>query len=602
MDFSIIGARFGNMPTANTFNIDFGDVEANSNKIGVWDLVSTLRGNFYNFSATFEYKGPINDDRLSLIESVDIFELTQLVRITDHPAMPNGGLGYIDDGLDDFLVNVNPDAYYIPDTVFTSDTRSHNFTVSSVVDRALSLTPQFDSERVTVLVNHNLTHQEKSRLHDWVYIRFDDPLANEPGYILQRATRLDVNYTLIENANSWQTSWTDYLIDGSIDQLDYIHLFDYGVAPVYELEYLLQQPVDNLHIKKSTVNSITVAWEKASGASSSYIIIKTEGFGNEYFKTAKSFTQVESVTIHNLMAATSYVIKVYTGSKGKYEQMGAQVIGSTIGNTTCGNGNIDAGEECDDGALDGTSDSNCTSACMIFKPPITNPSMYPSSFPSSIPTSIPSTSEPSDVPSRLPRVEPSSKPSIGPSSLPSSEPSDGSSRTPSLTPSSAPSSEPTLKPSSQPSSDPSSLPTSKPSLDPSSEPSRSPSDMPSLKPSVKPSFEPSRSPSVKPSFPPSLRHTFNPTLTSVSPSLHQSTQPSLFRSATPSNDLSSTSPSTAKCAGKNKPAVRCGAKYGEKSCCHGLVCHAHQFWRCVEGKIFKTYFSHVLKPRLLLFR
>ena len=230
MDFSIIGARFGNRPTTNTLNIDFGDIEARSNTIGVWDLVSTLRGNFYNFSATFEYRGPIDDDRLSLIESVDIFELTHLVRITDHPAMPNGGLGYIDDGLDDFLVNVNPDAFYLPDTVFTSDTRSQNFSVSSVVDRAQALSPQYSTERVTVLVKHNLTNQERSLLHDWVYIRFDDPLADEPEYILQRATRLDVNYTLIENANSWQTSWTDYLIDNTVDELDYVHLFDYGVA------------------------------------------------------------------------------------------------------------------------------------------------------------------------------------------------------------------------------------------------------------------------------------------------------------------------------------------------------------------------------------
>ena len=107
VDFSIIGARFGNRPTANTLNIDFGTIEARSNVIGVWDLISTLRGNFFNFSATFQYNGPIDDDRLSLIESVEIFELTHLVRVTgDHPAMASS-LGYIDDGLDDFLVRTN---------------------------------------------------------------------------------------------------------------------------------------------------------------------------------------------------------------------------------------------------------------------------------------------------------------------------------------------------------------------------------------------------------------------------------------------------------------------------------------------------------------
>lgn len=62
-DFTIIGSRLGNEPTAETLNIDFGTLPEQSNTIGVWDMVSTLRGTFSNFSATFEYNGPIDDDR-----------------------------------------------------------------------------------------------------------------------------------------------------------------------------------------------------------------------------------------------------------------------------------------------------------------------------------------------------------------------------------------------------------------------------------------------------------------------------------------------------------------------------------------------------------
>ena len=39
VDFSIIGARLGNEPTANTLKIDFGTIEPQSNVVGVWDLV-----------------------------------------------------------------------------------------------------------------------------------------------------------------------------------------------------------------------------------------------------------------------------------------------------------------------------------------------------------------------------------------------------------------------------------------------------------------------------------------------------------------------------------------------------------------------------------
>ena len=114
VDFSIIGSRLGNVGVSeNSLNIDFGDIPSKSNIVGVWDMISTLRGTFYNFSASFEYKGAINDDRLSLIESVEIYELTHIVRVLgNHPA--DTGFGYYDDGQDDFLVNLNPDAFYIP--------------------------------------------------------------------------------------------------------------------------------------------------------------------------------------------------------------------------------------------------------------------------------------------------------------------------------------------------------------------------------------------------------------------------------------------------------------------------------------------------------
>jgi hypothetical protein len=39
VEFSIIGARFGNRPTSNSLQIDFGTVEQMSNVLGVWDMV-----------------------------------------------------------------------------------------------------------------------------------------------------------------------------------------------------------------------------------------------------------------------------------------------------------------------------------------------------------------------------------------------------------------------------------------------------------------------------------------------------------------------------------------------------------------------------------
>lgn len=341
VEFIIIGSRLGDTTTASkTLNIDFGNIPSLSNAVGVWDMVSTLRGTFYNFTATFQYKGPINDDRLSLIESVEIYELAHIVRVDgNHPLA--FGLGYIDDGIDDFLANLNPDAQYVPDHVFTSDTRQSNFTVASVVDKAnITSINQLSANEIVVFVRHDLSVQELSLLSDWVYIRFDDPLSGS-NFFLHSATRTDEDYTLIPKFNTWQTSWDEYLLSGDIEKLDYIHLFDFGVAPEYRLVYYKQLPVSNLDVVGVTESSLTVEWDAAQGVTDySLVLIKRTSLSDGYYSTAKSFLpgEISSFTIRDLASGTSYTIKVVSGRDGHYENDGAIAVASTTGVLQCGNG------------------------------------------------------------------------------------------------------------------------------------------------------------------------------------------------------------------------------------------------------------------------
>jgi hypothetical protein len=276
VDFSIIGARLGNSPLSRSLNINFGTIEAQSNAVGVWDLVSTLRGDFYNFSASFQYNGAINDDRLSLIESVDIFELTHLVRVTgEHPAIVDNAM-YIDDELDDFLVNVIPaipaipGELYLPDTVYTSDTRLSNFSVSSVIDKGGIVSMNQTDDSIIVQVEFSLSPEERAGLTDWVYIRLDDPLFGT-GYILQTATRTDFDYTLIPGSNSWQTSWIDYLIDGSQDDQP-------SRAPLRLLEWPrsicwstnCSRPCRIFELPLWTITALAIAW--SSGCWSHFVL------------------------------------------------------------------------------------------------------------------------------------------------------------------------------------------------------------------------------------------------------------------------------------------------------------------------------------------
>lgn len=79
-----------------------------------------------------------------------------------------------------------------------------------------------------------------------------------------------------------------------------------------------QQPVTNLQIIFVSDNSITIAWDKAPGAASSYIVFKPSSLPDQYYKVAESFTQVTSFTINDLAQGSEYAIKVFTGEKGLF--------------------------------------------------------------------------------------------------------------------------------------------------------------------------------------------------------------------------------------------------------------------------------------------
>ena len=410
IDFTIIGSRLNDAITrTKSLNIDFGTVAARSNSIGVWDMVSTLRGTFNNFSATFEYKGPINDDRLSLIESVEIYELSHIVQVDgNHPSAH--GLGYIDDGIGDFLANLNPDFAYIPDHVFTSDTRQSNFTVASAIDKLhpVSVNKTNDDEMV-VIVQRNMTPEEIGLLTDWVYIRFDNVLAGS-GFALEKVIRTDVDYTLVPSFNSWQTAWTDYLLSGDIEENNHIHLFDFGVAFEYHLIYCKPVAVTNIKVLDSSESEITIGWESQENISPSYILIKNANLGDQYFKIAKSYLpeDVTTVKIRSLSPGTAYSILVMPAGHNQDENVGTMIEGTTTGTSLCGNGQIDIGEDCDEGNDNGRDGFNCTTACVIRISG--SESALPSSTPSESPLTSPSTS-PSASPSASPISNPSSSPS-----------------------------------------------------------------------------------------------------------------------------------------------------------------------------------------------
>lgn len=68
VDFQIIGSRLGNTSLASrSMDLDLGIIPSRSKVIAEWDMVSSIRGKFNNFTAAFQYEGPINNDKLGLM-------------------------------------------------------------------------------------------------------------------------------------------------------------------------------------------------------------------------------------------------------------------------------------------------------------------------------------------------------------------------------------------------------------------------------------------------------------------------------------------------------------------------------------------------------
>ena len=168
VNFMIIGANIGNDSITPSLSLTLGDLNPQSTVVVRWFMVSSLQGEFKNFSATFQNINPLGDPRLSILDELEIHELTRNVRIY------NEG----DDGILDFLVNEKRDIGGYPDALYDSKTltrynvnRGEVISISPLSDTASTL-------QMTTVANET----------GWNYYRYIDTRR----YLTQAALTLNV--------------------------------------------------------------------------------------------------------------------------------------------------------------------------------------------------------------------------------------------------------------------------------------------------------------------------------------------------------------------------------------------------------------------------
>jgi hypothetical protein len=236
VDFKIISAELAGQPAQPSLEIDFGTVTARSSKVGVWTLTSTLQGTFSNYNATFTYKGPLNDERLALIKSVQIYKLSRYVFI-DSAAEGGRRLG---DSLPAFLIDKLPDIDRIPDTLISSY-QGTEYPVFATIGGKIVKSESVVGESFThrMVVNMSLPYVPlplASPNGNWFYFRFNDTLPS--SYDLHSIRREGGTREVLLGENVWRTSKIRRLVGvGEVPQ-KYFHILDYGPpSGIYELRF-----------------------------------------------------------------------------------------------------------------------------------------------------------------------------------------------------------------------------------------------------------------------------------------------------------------------------------------------------------------------------
>ncbi|KAI2492738.1 hypothetical protein MHU86_21813 [Fragilaria crotonensis] len=330
IDFKIISAELAGQPSEPSFDVNFGTIPAMSSAVGIWTLTSSVQGTFSNFNATFAYKGPLDDDRLALIKSVQIFKLSHCVSI-DPAAAASGGGTY--DSLPDFLINKLPDIDLVPDTLISSD-QGNEYPVFATVGGTIikSETVVGESFIHRIVVNMSLPYVPMdlaSPNGNWFYFRFDDILS--PSYRLQSVLREGDKREVLVGQNVWRTSKTRRLIGvGEVPQR-YFHILDYGPpSGVYELRFDSVGMVSKLQASNIADTTVMLTWDPMEHLAFFAVYQKLASEESGKYNLVASNVQGTSFFVTSLQPGTAYSFQIRTAlDPGGYGSSGSELTLST---------------------------------------------------------------------------------------------------------------------------------------------------------------------------------------------------------------------------------------------------------------------------------
>ncbi|XP_065905004.1 uncharacterized protein [Dysidea avara] len=237
ISFMIIGAMIGNGSIEPSLTVMFGDVPPDTTKVARWQIISSLQGEFRNYSATFENINPLGDPNLSILDELEIHELIRNVRIYNSPE---------DDGVLDFLVNELDDLPAFPDALYSSKTLERYNVSGGTILSVSSIT-------ATILEVRTFTNTT-----GWVYYRYEDTqgIFKSTALTVNGSKQINNHTTSMPPENCWISSGVKSL--NSDTKTFHLHIFD-TITSIGEVVFMMNLCGSNCHGTEMTFVKVPTA-------------------------------------------------------------------------------------------------------------------------------------------------------------------------------------------------------------------------------------------------------------------------------------------------------------------------------------------------------
>ncbi len=192
----LLGARVMDSPLADAdLRVNLGDILPGQTRKGAWDMITSLSGEFIEFTASYTHSSDLGGEDTSIIKSLNAYLIAHEV-LDDDPGR---------DPLKDFLADTDRDPDMIPDALYESDGNilPVNYLANAIVNGSgMTVEVQLVADR-----------------EGWGYMRLDDPDQARLG--IARVVRSDGK---VLNPNNY---WTNIRYEPVTNRrFNYLNLLD----------------------------------------------------------------------------------------------------------------------------------------------------------------------------------------------------------------------------------------------------------------------------------------------------------------------------------------------------------------------------------------